>query len=88
MIFRREPSQFMILVDGDDNEGEVDAASLIVAKSIKADMNTVYTKRFAYSTKLTLDGASQFRNAVNRFVDCLGCYNERVKTTDEPATCI
>ena len=30
----------MILVDGDDNEGEVDAASLIVAKSIKADMNT------------------------------------------------
>ena len=64
MIFRSEPSQFMILADGDDNDGEVDAAPLIVAKGIKAGMNTLYTNRSAYATKLTLDSVSQSRNAV------------------------
>ena len=64
MIFHGEPSQFMILVDGDDNEGEVDATSLIVAKSIKADMNRVYMKSSAYYIKLIIDSISQSRNAV------------------------
>ena len=50
--------------DDDDDEGELDAASLIVAKGIKADMNRVYTKRSAYSTKLILDSVAQSRNAV------------------------
>ena len=63
MIFRMEPSQFMTLLDDDDDEGGVDAASLIVTKGIKADMHMVYTKRSAYSTKLTLDSVSQSRNA-------------------------
>ena len=55
----------MTLVDDDDDDGgELDAATLIVAKGIKVDMNRVYTKRSAYSTKLILDSVAQSRNAV------------------------
>ena len=37
MIFRKEPCPFITLVDDDDDEGVVEAASLIVAKGIKAE---------------------------------------------------